>query len=206
MGTTGVHAPVVSTYSHGVVAAPAVSSVVSPVVRTVASPVVSHVAAPVVRTVASPVVSHVATPAVYSGYHAGVYSGLSSVYGHYYGKREAEAEPEAYTIGQVHAGLPLVNAYATGHPHNVGYTTNVGYTHYPYAHYGYGYTGHYYGQVSRRPKTKTNRTKRCSLVEKTSCLVELCNTRNESNKRMRMLIKKKKKKKKKKIPRGETPA
>merc|ERR1712156_997127 len=135
--TTGVHAPVVSTYSHGVVAAPAVSSVVSPVV--------SHVAAPVVRTVASPVVSHVATPAVYSGYHAGVYSGLSSVYGHYYGKREAEAEPEAYTIGQVHAGLPLVNAYATGHPHNVGYTTNVGYTHYPYAHYGYGYTGHYYG-------------------------------------------------------------
>merc|ERR1712107_576013 len=73
--TTGVHAPVVSTYSHGVVAAPAVSSVVSPVVRTVASPVVSHVAAPVVRTVASPVVSHVATPAVYSGYHAGVYSG-----------------------------------------------------------------------------------------------------------------------------------
>merc|ERR1712200_343444 len=131
--TTGVHAPVVSTYSHGGVAAPAVSSVVSPVVRTVASPVVS------------PVVSHVATPAVYSGYHAGVYSGLSSVYRHYYGKREAEAEPEAYTVGQVHAGLPLVNAYATGHPHNVGYTTNVGYTHYPYAHYGYGYTGHYYG-------------------------------------------------------------
>merc|ERR1712156_1271165 len=127
--TTGVHAPVVSTYSHGVVAAPAVSSVVSPVVRTVVSPV----AAPVVRTVASPVVSHVATPAVYSGYHGGVYSGLSSVYGHYYGKREAEAEPEAYTIGQVHAGLPLVNAYATGRPHNVGYTTNV------------GYTGHYYG-------------------------------------------------------------
>merc|ERR1711928_296109 len=95
--TTGVHAPLVSTCSHGVVAAPAVSSVVSPVVRTVASPVVSHVAAPVVRTVASPVVSHVATPAVFSG--------LSSVYGHYYGKREAEAEPEAYTIGQVHAGL-----------------------------------------------------------------------------------------------------
>merc|ERR1711963_1391018 len=118
--TTGVHAPVVSTYSHGVVAAPAVSSVVFPVVRTVASPVVSHVAAPVVRTVASPVVSHVATPAVYSGYHAGVYSGLSSVHSHYYGKREAEAEPEAYT-------------------------TDVGYTHYPYAHYGYDYTGHYYG-------------------------------------------------------------
>merc|ERR1712150_90450 len=114
--TTGVHAPVVaSTYAHSVVA-PAVSSVVSPVVRTVATPVVSHVA----------------TPAVYSG----VYSGLSSVYGnhygHYYGKREAEAEP--YTVGQVYAGLPVANAYATGHPHNVGYTG------YPYAHYGYGYT------------------------------------------------------------------
>merc|ERR1712083_747786 len=30
----------------------------------------------------------------------------------YYGKREAEP----YTIGQVAAGLPLHNAYATGHP------------------------------------------------------------------------------------------
>merc|ERR1711872_743348 len=137
--TAGVHAPVVaSTYAHGVVA-PAVSSVVSPVVRTVATPVV--------RThVSTPVVSHV-TPAVYSGVysgiHSGVYNGLSSVYGHYYGKREAEAEP--YTVGQVYAGLPAINAYATGHPHNVGYTTNVGYTGYPYAHYGYGYTDHYYG-------------------------------------------------------------
>merc|ERR1712002_1310626 len=84
-------------------AAPAVHSVVSPVVRTVASPVV--------RThVSTPVVSHVATPAVYSGVHSGVYSGLSSVYGHYYGKREAEAEP--YTVGQVYAGLPVANAYA----------------------------------------------------------------------------------------------
>merc|ERR1719341_1818591 len=111
------------------------SSVVSPVVRTVATPVV--------RThVSTPVVSHV-TPAVYSGIHSGVYNGLSSVYGHYYGKREAEAEP--YTVGQAYAGLPAINAFATGHPHNVGYTTNVGYTGYPYAHYGYGYTGHYYG-------------------------------------------------------------
>ena len=105
-----------------------------------AAPAVHHVATPAVYSAV-----HHAAPAVYSGVHAGVYSGLNSVYGHYYGKREAEAEPEAYTIGQVHAGLPLVNAYATGHPHNVGYTTNVGYTHYPYAHYGYGHTGHYYG-------------------------------------------------------------
>merc|ERR1711920_912786 len=49
----------------------------------------------------------------------GTYGG----YGHYYGKREAEADADAYTIGQVHAGLPAVNAYATGHPHNVGVVT-----------------------------------------------------------------------------------
>merc|ERR1712033_47455 len=96
--------------------------------------------------VSTPVVSHVTTPAVYSG----VYSGLSSVhgnhYGHYYGKREAEAEP--YTVGQVYAGLPVANAYATGHAHNVGYTTNLGYSRvgYPFTHsYGYGYNGHFYG-------------------------------------------------------------
>merc|ERR1739842_59271 len=101
---------------------------------------------PVVRT-------HVSTPAVYSGIHSGVYSGihsgvyngLSSVYGnhygHYYGKREAEP----YTYGQVYSGLPLANAYATGHPHNVGYTTGYGYTGFPYRHHGYGYSGHFYG-------------------------------------------------------------
>merc|ERR1711920_45262 len=44
-------------------------------------------------------------------------------YGHYYGKREAEADADAYTVGQVHAGLPAVNAYVTGHPHNVGVVT-----------------------------------------------------------------------------------
>merc|ERR1712032_223293 len=71
-----------------------------------AAPAVHHVAAPVVRTVAhvaTPAVHTVATPAVYSGVHSGVYNG----------KREAEAEP--YTIGQVYAGLPVANAYATGH-------------------------------------------------------------------------------------------
>merc|ERR1711978_724785 len=107
--TTGVHAPVVSTYTHGVVA-PAVSSVVSPVVRTVATPVVrSHIATPAVY-------SHVATPAVYSGIH----NAFPSVYGHYYGKREAEAEPEAeaeadplvYTTG-VHAPV-VASTYAHG--------------------------------------------------------------------------------------------
>merc|ERR1712212_196459 len=51
--------------------------------------------------------------------------------GHYYGKREAEAEPEAdaYTIGQVAAGLPVANAYATGHAHNVGVVTGTTYAH-----------------------------------------------------------------------------
>merc|ERR1712227_227529 len=42
-----------------------------------------------------------------------------------YGKREADA----YTIGQVAHGLPLANAFATGHPHNVGVVTGVGYGH-----------------------------------------------------------------------------
>merc|ERR1712066_807001 len=53
--------------------------------------------------------------------------------GHYYGKREAEAEAEpeadAYTIGQVAAGLPVANAYATGHAHNVGVVTGTTYAH-----------------------------------------------------------------------------
>merc|ERR1712121_13556 len=75
-----------------------------------------------------------------SGYGAignrGFYGGIGHV--GYYGKREAEAEPEPYTIGQVATGLPVHNAYATGHPHNVGYTR--------YISHGYpGYTGHYWG-------------------------------------------------------------
>merc|ERR1712123_260759 len=59
-------------------------------------------------------------------------------YGHvggYYGKREAEAEADAYTIGQVALGLPLHNAIATGHAHNVGVVTGYGYGH----GLGYGY-------------------------------------------------------------------
>merc|ERR1711892_1481481 len=65
-------------------------------------------------------------------------------YGHvggYYGKREAEAEADAYTIGQVALGLPLHNAIATGHAHNVGVVTGYGYGH----GLGYGYSGHYFG-------------------------------------------------------------
>merc|ERR1711868_40211 len=59
------------------------------------------------------------------GYTAYVSHGLGYGHGLYYGKREAEAEPEPYTIGQVAAGLPVYNAYATGHPHSVGYTAYV---------------------------------------------------------------------------------
>merc|ERR1711902_171420 len=120
----------------------------------------------------------VAAPAAYSGVVASpsVYSSVvptTSIHGyagHYYGKREAEADSDAdaYTIGQVAAGLPVHNAYATGHPHNVGVVTGTtysapvhhGYTayaaptytgyagHLGYAGLGYaglGYTGAYYG-------------------------------------------------------------
>merc|ERR1711970_1145052 len=66
---------------------------------------------------------------VYGGY-AGHVVAAPAAYGHYgyagyYGKREAEADSEAYTIGQVAAGLPVANAYATGHPHNVGVVTGT---------------------------------------------------------------------------------
>merc|ERR1712227_603039 len=69
-------------------------------------------------------------------------------YGHpygYYGKREAEAEPEPYTIGQVAAGLPVYNAYATGHPHNVGYTA--------YVSHGLGYYGYGKREAEAEPYT-----------------------------------------------------
>merc|ERR1712066_824976 len=64
----------------------------------------------------------VAAPSAYSYSPVHAYSTPAYGYaGHYYGKREAEAE--AYTIGQVAAGLPVANAYATGHAHNVGVVT-----------------------------------------------------------------------------------
>merc|ERR1711874_249003 len=71
-----------------------------------------------------------------SGYGAIGNRGYVGGYGnHFYGKREADAEPEPYTIGQVAHGLPVHNAYATGHPHNVGYTRFI----------SSGYTGHHWG-------------------------------------------------------------
>merc|ERR1712126_604768 len=80
----------------------------------------------------------------------------------YYGKRDADSKSDAYTFGQIHHGLPVHNAYATGHPHNVGVITGVDYGHghvagygaignrgyAAYGHHGYGYggIGHYYGK------------------------------------------------------------
>merc|ERR1719370_1426996 len=72
------------------------------------------------------------------------YGGLYGGYRGYYGKREADSD--AYTIGQVALGLPVANAYATGHPHNVGVITGVGYSGYGgYAGYG-GYHHGFYGK------------------------------------------------------------
>merc|ERR1711892_431195 len=95
-------------------------------------------------------------------------AGLRYGYAGHYGKREAEAEAdaEAYTIGLVHAGLPLHNAFTAGNACNAGvvsgyrsyaapaYTGYAGVGHAGYAgHLGYaglgysglGYTGAYYG-------------------------------------------------------------
>ena len=72
------------------------------------------------------------------GVITGVSYGHGLGYGHvggYYGKREAEP----YTIGQVAYGLPVHNAIATGHAHNVGLVTGYGHG------LGYGYAGHFYG-------------------------------------------------------------
>merc|ERR1711862_64445 len=70
------------------------------------------------------------------------YLGYGGLYGGYYGKREADSKPkadadaDAYTIGQVAYGLPLHNAYATGHAHNPGVITGVGYSGYGFPFYG----------------------------------------------------------------------
>ena len=69
---------------------------------------------------------------------------------------DAKSDADAYTFGQIYHGLPVHNAYATGHPHNVGVITGVDYGHghvagygaignRGYAGYGYAGLGHYYG-------------------------------------------------------------
>merc|ERR1711970_507082 len=66
------------------------------------------------------------------------YAGLNSIYSHHLGKRSADSEADAYTIGQVYKGLPFANAVATGHAHNPGY---VAYTEFPANTYS-GYSGY----------------------------------------------------------------
>merc|ERR1711939_801813 len=91
----------------------------------------------------------------YGATYGGVVTGIDYGYGHvagygaignrgFYGKREADSEP--YTLGQVALGLPVHNAYATGHPHNVGVVTGTTYS--APVHHGYtayaapAYTGY----------------------------------------------------------------
>merc|ERR1711936_318766 len=96
----------------------------------------------VVTGVSHGVYAHAYAPAVHS------YAAVPAVHHRaYYGKREADAD--AYTLGQVAYGLPVHNAYTTGHAHNVGVVTGVS-TPLSYAHHvgytGYaGYAAPYYG-------------------------------------------------------------
>merc|ERR1719186_2033552 len=71
----------------------------------------------------------------YGGYSAG-HIGYSGNGGHFYGKREADSDADAYTLGQIAYGLPQHNAYATGHPHNVGVITGLDYGHGRVSGYG----------------------------------------------------------------------
>merc|ERR1712055_400622 len=73
----------------------------------------------------------------------------------YYGKREAEAEPEPWTVGQIAAGAHVAEAIKDGRPHNVGVITNaaiapVAATHVAYAGYPYAYSGYPYAYYGKR--------------------------------------------------------
>merc|ERR1712029_817330 len=63
-----------------------------------------------------------------AGHVVAPYSAVGYAGAHYIGKRSADADADAYTIGQVAAGLPFANTVATGHAHNPGY---LAYTSYP---------------------------------------------------------------------------
>merc|ERR1712181_167317 len=84
-------------------------------------------------------------------YHGGVKVAGFPYTTYAYGKREAEAEPEPWTVGQIAAGAHVAEAIKDGRPHNVGVITNAaiapvaathlvsGYSAYPYAYSGYPY-------------------------------------------------------------------
>merc|ERR1712176_668972 len=80
-------------------------------------------------------------------YGHGLVSGVGAI-----GNRAVYAHAPAvhsYTIGQVAAGLPAHNAYATGHAHNVGVVTGV--SHGVYAHHGYAaYPAVHHGYYGKR--------------------------------------------------------
>merc|ERR1712145_25713 len=78
--------------------------------------------------VAAPVVSH-----AYAGYPYA-----------YYGKREAEAEPEPWTVGQIAAGSHVAEAIKGGRPHNVGVITNAAIAPVAATHVVAGYSGYPY--------------------------------------------------------------
>merc|ERR1711890_214844 len=84
---------------------------------------------------------HAVAPVVYHGYSAG--------YPFVYGKREAEAEPEPYTVGQIAAGAHIASAIADGRPHNVGVITNAAIA--PIYHHGYAGYPYIYGKREAEP-------------------------------------------------------
>merc|ERR1712063_227441 len=88
----------------------------------------AYAAAP---AIAAPVYSSYAARPIAAYSNLGLGLGYHGIY-----KREAEAEPEAYTLAQVALGKPVADAYATGHPHNVGVVTGVSASGYaaPYVH------------------------------------------------------------------------
>merc|ERR1712098_669234 len=49
---------------------------------------------------------------------------------------DAKSDADAYTFGQIYHGLSVHNAYAAGHPHNVGVITGVDHGHGHIAGYG----------------------------------------------------------------------
>merc|ERR1739840_53042 len=79
----------------------------------------------------------VAAPHTVSTVHGGPLHGLTSVYGglygHYYGKRSADAEPTAAAAPEADADAYYHHGYALAHH---GY---AGYYGHPYLHHGYGY-------------------------------------------------------------------
>merc|ERR1712080_760463 len=84
---------------------------------------------------------HAVAPVVHHGYSAG--------YPFVYGKREAEAEPEPYAVGQIAAGAHIASAIADGRPHNVGVITNAAIA--PVYHHGYAGYPYIYGKREAEP-------------------------------------------------------